>query len=329
MGNAAALDVAKLLQTEVNGDSLIASLNRGDCTALEVLAGDKPLSDAWIAGFKQVLVDKQPASHKLAKQIYMPIAAHQYHLISPLFASSLTHALHQRIVETRFSEQAKEARAAMKANTWSDKPAIVFPSTAVLNFGGTKPQNVSYLNSVRGGKCWLLSSAPPEWRTVCQPPLNNQSIFSHSEFTRQAWPVIKRLKLYLQSVNAQASKLAIRQRRLSFIDEIIDILFNYVSGVQNLTEYSGWSAKTECRLKRSQQLWLDPRRAEADLAFRQERNNDDWRQELANDFGFWFNYQLGSDLLKVGDTERRYFSTVPLFKQRLRELENDLSEDLP
>jgi len=329
VGNAAALDIAKLLQTEVRGDSLIASLIRGDYSALESLTEDRQLSDSWVAGFRQVLVDKQPASHKLAKQIYFPVAEQQYHLIGPLFSSSLTHAVHQRIVDALFSDEAKNARAAMKARTWHADTVVDFPSRAVINFGGTKPQNISYLNSVRGGKAWLLSSAAPEWQTMSKPPSGSQSIFSYSDFTRQAWPAVKRLKGYLHRVQPLESTMDIRQQRLALTDQIIDILFNYVAGIQNLTTLSGWSAAADCRLKPSQQLWLDPFRGKEDRAFQLEREKGDWKLEVMRDFGFWLNHQVRDETLKTGDVERRHFSTASLFKQRLRELEQDLAEDLP
>ncbi|ROR05094.1 type I-F CRISPR-associated protein Csy1 [Erwinia sp. JUb26] len=329
VGNAAYFYIAKVLLREVQGDSLIAGLNRGDYSVLESLTDNKELSDAWIEGFKQVLIDKQPVSHNLAKQIYFPIAPQQYHLISPLFASSLTHVLHQRIADARFSEEAKNARAAMKAKTWHREPVVVFPGTAVANFGGTKPQNISYLNSLRGGKVWLLPCLPPAWQTVSKPPLKNQSLFSYSEFSRQAWPVILRMKRYLHQVKPLDSTMEIRQQRLAFTDEIIDILFNYAAGIQNLTQVSGWSADRECRLKQSQQLWLDPLRSKTDLQFRLEREKGDWKQEIARDFGLWLNHQLRDETLKLGAVEHQHFSASPLLNKRLRELEDDLAEDLP
>ncbi|MBM7344703.1 type I-F CRISPR-associated protein Csy1 [Pantoea coffeiphila] len=329
VGNAAALDIAKLLQTEVQGDSLIASLNRGDYSALESLTDDRELSDVWIEGFKQVLIDKQPASHKLAKQIYFPIAPQHYHLISPLFSSSLAHVLHQRIADARFSEEAKNARAAKKAKTWHSEAVVDFPATAVTNFGGTKPQNISYLNSVRRGRVWLLPCLPPAWRAVIKPPSKNQSLFSYSEFSRQAWPVILRMKRYLHQVQPLDSTMEIRQQRLAFTDEIIDILFNYAAGIQNLTQFSGWSADPECRLKQSQRLWLDPLRSKTDRQFQLEREKGDWKQEIARDFGLWLNHQLRDETLRLGAVEHRNFSASPLLNKRLRELEDDLAEDLP
>jgi len=328
VGNAAALDIARLLQTEVQGDSLIASLNRGDYSALESLTEDRQLAETWIAGFKQVLTDKQPTSHKLAKQIYIPVTPQQYHLISPLFATSLTQVIHQRISEQRFGEEAKDARSAMREKKWHSTPVINYPNAAVMSFGGTKPQNVSYLNSVRRGKVWLLSCAPPNWKSINKPPVNVTSIFTSGEFPRQAWFVINRMKRYLHKVQPLDSTIDIRQQRLAFTDEVIDLLFNYVVGIQNLTDFKGWTAENTCKLKRSQQLWLDPHRGTVDQQFQLEREQGDWKKEIAKDFGLWFNGQLQSDHLKMGDTERRYFSTASLFKQRLRELESDLAEDL-
>jgi CRISPR-associated protein (Cas_Csy1). len=73
VGNAAALDVAKLLQTEHQGDSLLACLQRQEHSALAELAETPQQLEQWISGFSQALINKQPSSHKLAKQIYFPV----------------------------------------------------------------------------------------------------------------------------------------------------------------------------------------------------------------------------------------------------------------
>lgn len=330
VGNAAALDVAKLLQTEVDCDSLIASLQRGDDSSLAPFTDDPQLLASWVNGFKQVLIDKQPASHKLAKQIWFPTGESQYHLLSPLFSSSLAHALNQRITVARFSDESKAARDAMRTRRWHPGPVVFYPDTALMNFGGTKPQNISYLNSVRGGKAWLLNCASPSWKTLSKPPLHHKSIFhSSGEAGRAMRPAVQQLKRFLQRVQPQASTMTIRQQRLALTDEIIDVLFNYALGVQNLAEHQGWSAQPECSLKRSQQLWLDPCRSLTDSDFRAEREGGDWKKEVARDFGHWMIRQLHDDQLRMGDVERREFSTAALFKQRLRELEQDLQEELP
>lgn len=107
VGNAAALDVAKLLQTRVeDGDSLLASLKRGDYIALAAFTDDASQLSEWIAGFSRAFTPGEPASHKLAKQNSFPIDD-DYHLLSPLFATSLVHAMHQKMIAFRFGDDVK------------------------------------------------------------------------------------------------------------------------------------------------------------------------------------------------------------------------------
>jgi CRISPR-associated protein Csy1 len=328
VGNAAALDVAKLLQTEYEGGSLIAYLNRNDHSPLAALAESSQQLEQWVSGFMQVLTDQQPSSHKLAKQLYFPVGEGQYHLLSPLFSSSLAQAMHQRIADARFSDTAKEVDAAFKAKKWHSEQRISYPNTALQSIGGTKPQNISYLNSVRGGRTWLLCCAAPNWQTVTKLPARHKSIFhQHSEFSRMARTTAWQMREYLLSVKSLGNTREIRNRRLAFTDEIIDILFNYAAAIQNLGIPAGWSAAQDCLLKRSLQLWLDPRRADHDGDFKFEREGGDWQKEIALDFGVWLNHRLQHDELKVSEVERREWSTAPLFKQRLREFEQEMAGD--
>lgn len=329
VGNAAALDVAKLLQTEHQGDTLIAQLNRGDYSALAEFAQNEQQLQQWVVGFKQVLTDKQPSSHALAKQLYFPVGNHEYHLLSPLFSSSLAQAMHQRLADARFSEKAKEIAAAARAGKWHPEPRVMYPNMAVQSMGGTKPQNISYLNSARGGRAWLLNNAAPVWAGQQKPPSKQSSIFhQYSEFTAMARSGVWQLREYLLSVRPLENTMEIRQRRLALVDEIIDTLFSYAAGIQNLAALAGWSASPDCQLKRSQQLWLDPQRAQDDRAFAFEREGKAWHKEIAVDFGVWLNRQLAraQDKLIFGEVERGEWSSQALFKQRLREFEAEWAE---
>lgn len=327
VGNAAALDVAKLLQTEYQGDSLISALRRGDYSSLAALANDETQLAQWVDGFQQVLTDKQPSSHKLAKQLFFPLKdGSGYDIISPLYSSSLAQALLQRINASRFSEQAKAIREARKNQQWHDDPYIVYPNLAIQNVGGTKPQNVSLLNSVRRGKSLLLSCAPPTWLSHAKPPTQHQSIFhERGEFDYLAGQPLRLMWQFLISVKNIENNAQIRAKRLSYLDEIIDILFNYVATIQSMT--GNWSAE-ENKLKRSQQLWLDPYRSKTDATFKFEREKGEWKKEIAYDFGFWLNRKLDSEKFKFSEVERRQWSTAKLFKQRLREFEQALAEDI-
>lgn len=325
VGNAAALDVAKLLQTEHDGDSLVAALQRGDHSALEALAESPEQLTQWLAGFQQVFTDRQPSSHKLAKQIYFPLKNGEYHLLSPLYSSSLAQALYQRINAVRFGDEAKDIRKARKDNLWHDQLDISYPDLAVQNMGGTKPQNISSLNSSRSGRSYLLRCAPPQWNSIEKPPLRHESIFRpRGEVDYHTRATLTQMQRFLLSVKEVENNRDIRQQRLRYLDQLIDQLFFYVTSVQNLP--SGWSAESE--LKRAQQLWLDPYRAETDTVFRREREAGDWQQAVAYDFGRWLNRRLKHADLIFGEVERREWSTAALFKRRMREMESALKEDL-
>lgn len=318
VGNAAILDVAKLLQSEVEGDSLLACLQRQDRKPFAPLAeNDRQLND-WLAGFSEALKSKELASHKLAKQIYFPVAD-GYHLLNPLFSSSLAHALHQRLVALRFSDESKAAWKARKDGQWHPQPLVVIPKTAVMKFGGDNAQNISALNRTRGGRTWLLSSIPPTWKTQHNPPYARKTFFGPGPFESATRDIRRRLISLLISTG-DTKNLAIRRARDHLIDEIIDVLFSQAADIQR-PEWSCWTQNDECQLKPLQQLWLDPWRAQRDEAFRLEREKDDWQAALAEDFSLWLNGHLRRGELNVGKAELREWQSKPLFRRRLREME--------
>jgi len=318
VGNAAALDVAKLLQTEVDGDTLLACLKRGDDSVLKSLAENDAQLALWIDGFSRALTTKQPTSHKLAKQVYVPVGE-GYHLLNPLFSSSLAQAMHQRMVALRFSEESKAVWQTRRDKKWHSQPLVVFPNTAVMNFGGTKPQNISALNSSRGGRVWLLSSSAPQWEIQDKAPVGIKTIFGQGPFERNTRQIRRRLTDLLIKTG-DYNNVVIRRQRDGYMDEIIDIMFNVAADIQR-REWAGWTQSEKCQLKEHQKLWLDPWRAKTDESFFNERDKDEWQESVADDFALWLNSHLRRAELKVGQTERREWQTKPLFRRRLREME--------
>lgn len=131
IGNAAALDVANLLLLEADGKRLVDQIQDGDASSLAVFTKDKVQLETWCDGLSQALVGSTLTTHTLAKQTYFPVDE-GYHLLSPLFASSLCHALYQRIEQARFGDEAKAAREARRKNECSDLSVVDFPQS-----GGT------------------------------------------------------------------------------------------------------------------------------------------------------------------------------------------------
>ncbi|HEY4468079.1 MAG TPA: type I-F CRISPR-associated protein Csy1 [Klebsiella sp.] len=325
VGNAAALDVAKLLQTEVDGDSLLACLKRGEHRPLMAFAENDAQLAQWIEGFTQALIPAQPASHKLAKQIYFPVEG-GYHLLSPLFATSLAQAMHEKLIATRFSEDAKAAREAHRAGKWHAQPDVRYPNLAEMHFGGTKPQNISALNSSRGGRIWLLPSQPPKWRIQDKAPQNMRNLFAlRGDFNWAATGIVSRM-VFLLKEKADRNNRHIRSARAGYVDEIIDLLFLHAATYQQ-EAWQGWTLNSP-DLPLHQQLWLDPWRSQTDEAFRLEREKGNWQAGVADDFARWLNYRLNKARLDVGIAERREWRTQRLFSQRMREMEAIVQEAL-
>ena len=93
----------------------------------------------------------QLASHTLAKQLYWPVGSDvqadaSYHLLAPLYASSLAHKVFEILQNDRFSDEAKGARAARKDGLYSERPAREYPHLAVQQMGGTKPVSYTHLD---------------------------------------------------------------------------------------------------------------------------------------------------------------------------------------
>lgn len=298
-GNAAVINVANFLQVGYAGKTLLEYIEQGDSSPLRPFASSEEQLGEWLAGFRLVLEGNEASSHKYAKQLYFPVGDGEYHLLAPLYSSSLAHAVNSRIAASRYSE----ARKAKRERRYHTEPVIDFPDTAIRNFGGTQPQNVSQLNSSQGGKAFLICAAPPEWGALAKPPLGSKTVFSRYHFGWRAGREVRLLKQYLELVLEKSSTKPIRDRRAEYVEQIIDKLVLYVAEIHNMPVEIGWSASPECKLSRSEQLWLDPERRVTDEVFALELEKGDWQEEVADQFARWLNNRLTSDKLLMGDAE--------------------------
>jgi CRISPR-associated protein Csy1 len=325
VGNAAALDVSSFLQLSLEGRTLVEFFRQSDATPLKSFASNDNQLDEWMAGFREVLSAGQPVSHTLSKQIYFPVDDHQYHLLSPLYPTSLVQTIYSRITEYRFSETAKEARKAKREGRFCDDTVMDFPDTLLQSFGGTKPQNISQLNRQRNGRSILLNCAPPSWKKQQKPPLKTKTIFSKYHFVSRVWREILDLRRFLDQQVGKDSNVRIRRKREEMIDKIMDHFIQYGSEIQSLWEHAGWSAKDECHLNSAQKLWLDPLRAKTDEQFRQEREKNDWQADVADQFAFWMNKEIDkSNRLTPGD--REHLEWQGLVESKLRMFKQDFEE---
>ena len=315
VGNAAALDVFKLLKLPVDGRPLLAWMQDGDSDLLAALSDDTDQASEWLTAFTGITAARSatPSSHTLAKQLYWlvsedPADNAQYHLLAPLYSSALAHAVFQTINEDRFGEAGKLARQARYAQRDHDTGYREYPDLAVETFGGTKPQNISQLNSERGGNNYLLASRPPKWKSrELKAPLFTDSVFPRFGRIAEVRITVHILRDFLES--GPPSTMETRNRRDALLDRLIDELVDFAHPLQ-ATLPAGWTHDLDCRLVEAERLWLDPGRAETDdptdTEFCSAWQRMDWPAEIGRRFGNWLNHELGQSL-PLGDIEGRHW----------------------
>ena len=308
VGTAAAQAVGNFLLLEHEGQILIDTLRRGENAPLLAIAPDADTAQEWADGFLSVLESPEPSAHKFSKQCYWPVEDTEYHLIIPLYATSLAHTIHATIQHTRFSDEAKATRESRRKEEYSKQEDVRYLDLAVQSFGGTKPLNISQLNSQRGGKAYLVLCEPPDWQRQTSPPLNIRSIF-HQRFERNLYREhIQPLHAFLQRVADRPNNDRIKKQRAQRLEAIVDEILNLAAFIQNLPP--GWSKDPACQLKHEEQFWLDPGRSETDEEFRAQRDATDWPVQVAQNFAIWLSQKLESDTLAFGAVEQREFRSL-------------------
>ena len=312
VGNAAALDVYKFLKIEVAGKPLLQWLREGNDQLIAALDPNPAQANDWRTAF--VAIDRPRddtlASHTLAKQVYWlvgddPVNDDHYHLLAPLHASTLAHAVFTIINEDRFGETAKLVRKARRDKQAHDGVSRDYPDLVEQKFGGSKPQNISQLNSERGGKNYLLASLPPHWKDRnVRPPWRLDSIFTPFGKRDEVRPLMRSLRKFLES-NPDPT-MDTRDRRDDYTDALIGELLRFASSLHDGLA-PGWSLDPRCRLVEEERLWLDPGRAESDEDFRASYLRMDWPDAISKRFGNWLNGQL-DQRLPVGDDEHRHWA---------------------
>jgi CRISPR-associated protein Csy1 len=337
VGNAASLDVYKLLKLEVAGRSLLQALLDNDLDALRALDDDPVEAQSLREALTSLTSarDNGFSTHERAKQLYWLTGRDadddtQYHLLAPLYPTSLAQVVFEEVQDARFGESNKAARQARRKDEPHDMIYREYRGLAVQKLGGTKPQNISQLNIERGGNNYLLSSLPPLWQVHrSYLPTNTRSIFDRSFGARPAVrQAIKRLQATLLS--DRPKNMHVRDHVDTLIEEIIDELVTFAGELSR--EPAGWTRGPSFEtLAKEEQLWLDPLRAELpdEAEFAELWLENDWPEKIGKRFGTWLNGQLRSKLPEVGFIEsrewrRRLFDESSTWSQHLRHTREQL-----
>lgn len=327
-GDAASLGTFKFLaEVLVEEKPLVHWFLSDDPDLLLALSQDEQKALQLASDFKRVLRTNQPASsHSGAKQVYWLVGEEPednsaYHLLQPLFSSSLAHAVHAHIQDARFGEANKLARRAFRAREPHDASYRDYRNLVARKLGGTKPQNISQLNSERGGVNYLLASLPPAWRRESLPKLLHQdSALAQFRWFEDVRPLLKALADFL--LTSPDPNKDTRDRRES-LERALSLQLPVFAASIHTSFLPGWTRSPDCRLPLCEQLWLDPERSELpprddpehaewareDRAFNTAYNQGHWPDEIASRFANWVNERLHeAGLTTVGDAECKHWA---------------------
>ena len=329
VGNAAAADVYAFLRLKVEGKRLLDWMQEADSDLQAALSNDAGVASDWTQAFTSLARNKsKPTSHPMAKQMYWligenPARDDDYHLLQPLFPSSLVQAVHLNIQDMRFGECNKLACEAYRDKKPHEAPYCSYLDLVERHLGAPpkptnkqKHLNISHLNAERLGRNYLLASLPPRWKqNRFRNLLNIDSAldrFAHFAGVRQLLTTLADLLRPDPAGNVQTKK-----KREAIEQALGQQLPVFAASVQAGSE-PGWSREPDCHLPLCEQLWLDPERAELppregheqeDADFRAAYERGDWQDEVAGRFANWVNTQLrAAGLTTVGDNEFRHWA---------------------
>jgi CRISPR-associated protein Csy1 len=310
LGNAAALDVHKFLSLTLNdGQTVLAHLEQNS----ESIQAQFDLSTLPFTELQQGLLaikqtsDSAKTSEKI-KQVYFPVDD-GYHLLSILTPSGLMFKLKERINAMRFSDEAKQAREDRRTEKHNEHGFDELYNLAVIGFGGTKPQNISVLNSQNGGTAYLLPSLPPQLEIrAIQPP--KSSFFNDSLYYKHYQDSFMALHRLLR---VKHNNIDIRDGRDYWILLITEQVMEKIWQFRQLE--SGWTEKTSLPL--AQKIWLDAVYSE------RRENEDDWLDEIIRSLVDWFRIAYEKT---VGKDKAIFFGDVELaqVRQVITEMQGDL-----
>lgn len=334
--NASAYELYLLLEIRFEGKKLGEWLAECDQDALAAFAsGAGADDDSDVYSILLEPKNQRVATDARLKQVYWlvsddPLDDNAYHLLAPLYASSLAHRVYAKVNPNVwfYGDHNKAARKALRERAPFEDGYTSYPNLAVQKLGGTKPQNISQLNSERGGQNYLLASLPPHWQSkTVYPPMGGA--MRAFERRQQVRLTLDELKRFLEA--DPANNMHTRDFRDDLTTVLVDELMLFTLEMHTLPP--GWTSDERCRLSLDEQFWLDPGRADQDVEFAMARSQSAWHEDVCARAASWLNRALGRDNdLMFGDAEHRHWQgefdgVLKSFRRQLDDMQDALRED--
>lgn len=294
--NAAYLSISNLLLLRLeNGRSVLEGIV-SEPTRLNVEVNQ------WHVDFNNYVNEVETILHgvtvkkteDILKQVYFPIDKGEYNVLTVLPSSCILMELGSRLKAMRARGVACKNK---KDELYGESYTRIMNQTAI-SYGGTKPQNISTMNSKTGGTHYMLETLPPVWQIKARLPKVN--FFGDAVYTAQIRSELTMLhKLFVADWN----NMHIRDGIDRLVDTIVDRVMQKAIILQS--EAPGWSS-SRGSLPKEQCIWLD----NIFVEFRQ--NDDFWIKAVCRSFGRWLiqNYEktVGKKAVALGNDELEYFA---------------------
>lgn len=323
IGNAAVLDVFKMLRLSFQGTSLVERLLNADqelISALSMEAETAQLRYERFLAFSQLPTELNAG--RLSKQVLFPVADDEYHTLVILYPSSLVHRVHQQLSHDRFSDESKAVREARFKKIHHAHESREYPNLLVQNFGGSKPQNISQLNSDRRGSMWLLPSIPPTWKgQQIELPKRGSVFTAYLSNRKDIKPLLHKIVALYRKENRRNND-KFRSQRDDLVSKLADCIIDMSFELQQSAP-SGWTQDSD--FSRAESFWLDYGYREAlfdkedaeelteeETEWLQAYRERDWHTEVGYNFGKWLNDILTQKgkILDLDDHEARAWSLI-------------------
>lgn len=304
LGNAAALDVHKFLNLVMSdGQKLITHIELESHLAKSLLSIKNYTFENLKNGFlKMINSSKDLVTSTKIKQVYFPVHE-DYHQLSILSNSGLMYHLKERINTMRFGDEIKDMRDKRKKGEYSESGYSEIYDLTTIGYGGTKPQNISVLNSQNGGKAYLLRSMPPvlQKREIHFPKSN---FFENSI---RVWEVSRIFEsLYVMS-NINYERFKWHNKITEKLHELMDIIIEKMWAVRLVSSEQYYEKNS--KLKLYQKIWL------SHLHEEEREGEDAWLDKLEKDISIWILKSYENHVNK---------KDFKLAKEELKEIANEV-----
>lgn len=303
LGNAAALDVHKFLNLVMpDGQTLMGHIQEDSQLAKSLLKIKSKSYEILKDEFLEMIhISSESVTSSKIKQVYFPVEE-DYHQLSILSNSGMIYHLRKRLDKIRFGEDEeekkalKELREKRKTNRFSEDGFAEIYNLTTIAYGGTKPQNISVLNSQNGGKAQLLNAMPPE--------LQKRSVyFPKANFFNESMDLWK-LKDIFNSLHTlyrvrDYSNIMMRDAKRYHYESLIEKVIERMWAVRLVADEQYYE-KTS-RLISYQKIWLCPEYEE------KREKEDGWLDKVMEDIGSWivqsYKKSLGKSAIEINGKE--------------------------